>query len=238
MIDPKNLLAIIPARAGSKRLPNKNILPLKGRPLIQWTIQAALDSGCVDTVVVSTDSKKIADVARHCGASVPFIRPEHLSNDESKSIDVVLHVIDELKSKGRSFDYVMLLQPTSPLRTGRHIREAVSLLHSKDAIAVVSVCPISHPVEWVGEISSDLSLDSFFENMPINKRSQDFTKKYRLNGAIYLISVDGLIKNKALTSRKGTYAYLMRPEDSVDIDTEIDHALCELLINRRSDLSE
>lgn len=233
MIGSKKILAIIPARAGSKRLPNKNIITLHGKPLIQWTIEAALGSRCFDSVVVSTDTTDIANTAIHCGATVPFIRPKHLSDSESKSVDVVLHALEELESKGQFFDYVMLLQPTSPMRSSRHIKDAVSLLQAKNAIAVISVCPISHPIEWSGELGSDLSMDHFFKFIPLNKRSQEFPNRYRLNGAIYLISIDSLAESKTFTVNKSSYAYIMKPEESVDIDTQLDLDFCEFLLKRK-----
>ena len=232
MINDKKLLAIIPARSGSKRLPNKNILPLNGKPLIQWSIDAAINSSFIDAVVVSTDSIEIADIAEKGGARVPFIRPAELSSDESTSIDVVLHAINELGSKGEYFNYVMLLQPTSPLRTEKHIDESVQLLLSKGAKAVVSVCRITHPIEWTGEIQDDLSMDAFIKNIEPARRAQDFPDRYSLNGSIYLVSVPEFVKYKKFAIDQGCFAYKMEPESSVDIDEQLDFEVCEMIMSK------
>lgn len=232
MINDKKLLAIIPARSGSKRLPNKNILPLHGKPLIQWSIDAAINSSFIDAVVVSTDSIEIADIAEKGGARVPFIRPAELSSDESTSIDVVLHAINELGSRGEYFNYVMLLQPTSPLRTEKHIDESVQLLLSKGAKAVVSVCRITHPIEWIGEIQDDLSMDAFIKNIEPARRAQDFPDRYSLNGSIYLVSVSEFVKYKKFAIDQGCFAYKMEPESSVDIDEQLDFEVCEMIMSK------
>jgi len=232
VINDKKLLAIIPARSGSKRLPNKNILPLHGKPLIQWSIDAAINSSFIDAVVVSTDSIEIADIAEKGGARVPFIRPAELSSDESTSIDVVLHAINELGSRGEYFNYVMLLQPTSPLRTEKHIDESVQLLLSKGAKAVVSVCRITHPIEWIGEIQDDLSMDAFIKNIEPARRAQDFPDRYSLNGSIYLVSVSEFVKYKKFAIDQGCFAYKMEPESSVDIDEQLDFEVCEMIMSK------
>ncbi|MBC8555357.1 MAG: acylneuraminate cytidylyltransferase family protein, partial [Candidatus Brocadiales bacterium] len=144
MINNKRILAIIPARGGSKRLPRKNILDLAGKPPIAWSIEAALGSKYIDRVIVSTDDEEIAGISRKYGADVPFMRPNKLATDESSSVDVVLHVINTLKEKGRESEYIMLLQPTSPLRTMENIDEAVELLQSSSSDAVISVCEAEH----------------------------------------------------------------------------------------------
>jgi CMP-N,N'-diacetyllegionaminic acid synthase len=140
MYKNKKFLAIIPARGGSKGIPNKNIMAICGKPLIAYTIEAGKKSKYIDEVVVSTDSDDIKEIAQKYGAKVPFLRPDELSNDSAKSIDLVLHAIDFYKSNNISYDYVILLQPTSPLRTFMHIDEAVEKLIKYDKTSLVSVC--------------------------------------------------------------------------------------------------
>jgi CMP-N-acetylneuraminic acid synthetase len=155
MIINKNLLAIIPARGGSKRLPRKNILDLVEKPLISWTIEAALGSKYIDRTIVSTDSQEIADISKKYGADVPFMRSIDLANDESTSIDVVLNLLKKLEEVGELYDYIILLQPTSPLRTTQHIDESVELLQLTNSDAVISVCEAEHSPLWCNVIPDD-----------------------------------------------------------------------------------
>ena len=148
MIDNKKILAIIPARGGSKRLPRKNILNLAGKPLIAWTIEAALGSKYIDDVIVSTDDNEISTVAKKYGAKVPFIRPDKFSSNHASSISVVLHAIEFFQKADERYDYVVLLQPTSPLRTVKNIDESIELLQQKKCDAIVSVCNVDHSPLW------------------------------------------------------------------------------------------
>lgn len=234
MIDGKKLLAVIPARSGSKRLPSKNILPIVGKPLIAWTIEEAKKSSFVDDVVVSTDDQMIANISQQYGAEVPSLRPLELAKDESSSLDAVLNVLQTLETQGRDYGYVVLLQPTSPLRTATHIDGAVSLLIDRSADSIVSVTKLEHPIEWSGELPSDLSIEHFMENTRQKVRSQDLPVRYRLNGAIYLISVSELIKESALISAKNCYAYRMPKEESIDIDERFDFEIAEMLLSKES----
>ena len=137
-------LAVIPARSGSKGLKDKNILPLCGKPLLSYTIEAALKSQCFDTVMVSTDALEYAEIAAACGAEVPFLRSKAAATDQASSWEVVLEVLQKYEEKGRQFDFVMLLQPTSPLRNEQEIRNAFSVQERNHAEAVVSVCEMEH----------------------------------------------------------------------------------------------
>ncbi len=225
-------VAIIPARGGSKRLPNKNILSLAGKPLVVWSINAAIESGVFDRVYVSTDSVKISEAAIEAGASVPFLRPLELAADNTSTEDVVSHMVNWVESNEGHVDSICILQPTSPLRSSEHIIEARRMFEAKGASSVVSVCKVEHPVEWTNIIDSNtLSLDGFLtlENM---KRSQDFPVRYRLNGAIYMInrSVVGMFKN---LYGDNSFAYIMDTDVSVDIDTKIDFMLAESMIEER-----
>jgi CMP-N,N'-diacetyllegionaminic acid synthase len=231
MILNKNLLAIIPARGGSKRLPGKNILNLVKKPLIAWTIEAALDSKYIDRIIVSTDSQEIANISKKYGADVPFMRSIDLANDNTASIDVVLNVLKKLEEVGELYDYIILLQPTSPLRTAQHIDESVELLQITSSDAVVSVCEVDHSPLWCNTILGD-DLSGFIDRSILNKRSQDLEQYYRLNGAVYLCSVERLKEEKNFFLQNKCKAYKMNRENSIDIDTNIDFMLAEVIISK------
>lgn len=224
------VLAIIPARAGSKRLPCKNILDLNGKPLIVWTIEAAKKSQLIDKLIVSTDDNQIANISKQCGAEVPFIRPNELSSDTSNSIDVILHAINFYKENGTEFEYILLLQPTSPLRTKEDIDAAFIMLDNKTK-AVVSVCETEHSPLWSNTLPDNLSMKEFIRREIKNKRSQDLPKFYRLNGAIYLASVDYFKSNNGFLGNE-TKAFIMSQNRSVDIDSITDFKLAEILIKK------
>jgi len=227
------MLAIIPARGGSKRLPRKNILPLAGKPLIAWTIEAALESTAVGRVVVSTDDPEIAAVAELFGAEVPFMRPPELATDAATTIDVVLDILSKLPQPGS----IVLLQPTCPLRTARHIDEAAKLMGERGANAVVSVSEAEHPPEWANPLPEDGSMDQFLREDLRNKRSQELPVSYRLNGAIYIADARTLVQERTFIMHKGAYAYRMDRESSVDIDDKVDFMLAEILMRDRLEVS-
>jgi len=216
----KKILAVITARAGSKRLPNKNILDLAGKPLIAWTIEAALKSKYIDKLIVSTDSEQIADISKQFGAEVPFIRPKELSSDTVDSISVLKHAIEFHKNE---FYYVILLQPTSPLRTVNDIDKALKMLNSKTK-AVVSVCETNHSPLWSNILPEDLSMTNFIRPEVKGKRSQDLPIYYRLNGAVYISEISYLERNNGFIGSK-TRAYIMPKERSIDVDTKLDNFL-------------
>jgi len=230
----KIILAIIPARGGSKRIPRKNIKMLAGKPLIAWTIEAALATSALTRVIVSTDDDEICQIALQWKADVPFIRPPELSTDNAKSIDVVFHLLERLqKIENFSPDYILLLQPTSPLRSSADIQAAINLLQSKsDADAVVSVCPVLHPVSWLRHVDSDGRLFPL-EGTNVVSRRQDAKLLYQLNGSLYLIKTSSLYKERTFTPEK-TFAYIMAPEYSIDIDTPGDFYLAELVLRDKN----
>jgi len=225
------VLALIPARGGSRRLPGKNLLKLCGEPMTVWSIKAAQQSKYVDRIVVSTDSDEISEVARAAGADVPFMRPNYLASDTASSLDVVKHALNELNKKGQCYEFIVLLQPTSPLRTSKHIDESFELLQSKDADAIVGVTELDHPIELTNSLPDDLSMKGFFTT-DSHLRSQNFPKRYRVNGAIYLVRVESLIKENTIFLSDRIYAYKMDREVSVDIDTPYDFRLADALFNR------
>ena len=222
MLKGGSFIAIIPARRGSKRLPGKNTMNFGGKPLIAWTIQAAIESKYIDRVVVSTDSNQIANLSKKYGADVPYLRPEILACDESSTIDVVLHMLNYLEKIGEFYDYVVLLQPTSPLRNARDINESIDLLFDRESDAVVSVCKAEHSPLWCGKLLSDMEMSTFLDSSVLNKRSQDLDQYYRLNGAIYLCRVNRLKKEKNFVLKSRCIAYEMDQDRSIDIDSHLD----------------
>lgn len=232
MINNKKVLAVIPARGGSKRLPRKNILPLGGRPLICWTILAALGCKYIDRIIVSTDDDEIADVSRKSGADVPFLRPDELAVDDASTIDVVMHLLNELEKKENDYHYIVLLQPTSALRTSGHITEAFDELVGKSQSAIVSVCLAEHHPFWSNKLSETQSMSAFLQKDMHNIRSQDLPNYYRLNGAIYICDVGLLKSEQSFLPSQSCSAYIMSQEDSVDIDTKNDFDRAQLIVDR------
>ncbi len=221
-------LAIIPARSGSKGLPDKNIKELNGKPLLAYSIEAAIKSGCFDAVMVSTDSEYYANIAREHGAEVPFLRSKAMSSDTASSWDAVEEVLQGFENMGMGFDTFCLLQPTSPMRTSEDIKNAYALYEDKDANAVLSMTELDHPIEWCGKLNETLSLDGFLKYNNSGRR-QEMGKSYRPNGAIYIVSVAEFRKDRNLY-KSGSYAYIMSKERSVDIDTEFDFKFAEFLM--------
>ncbi len=226
-------IAIIPARSGSKGVKDKNIRNLCGKPLMAYTIEEAVKSGEFDEVMVSTDSEKYAEIARQYGANVPFLRSRVTSSDTASSWDLVEEVLNGYRERGQEFDTFSLLQPTSPLRTAEDIIGAYQLYRQKANFAVVSVCEAEHSPLWCGHLPEDGEFIGFVnqENM---KQRQAGEKFYRLNGAIYIVNISKFEKNQFLY-QKGSFAYIMSQRASVDIDTEIDFRLAEILRGRLSE---
>ena len=227
----KSVLAIIPARAGSKRLPGKNMMNLCGKPLIQWTIEAARGSEYIDEILISTDSENIIELAKNLGVNAPFKRPSELAQDKSSTLEAVRHAVDfQQEVKGLTYDYVLLLQPTSPLRTTEDIDEALRLLERKNADAVISVCAAEHSPLWSNTLDDTLSMDNFVSNEIKSRRSQELPTYYRLNGAIYICKLERLITENSFFIKNNIYAHIMKQENSVDIDTLIDFKLAEAVL--------
>ena len=232
MIKGKKLLGLIPARSGSMRLPNKNILPIANKPLIGWTIEQALSSKSIDDVVVSTDSTEIAKIALGFGAEVPFLRPAYLSSESSKSIDVAIHALVEMSKLNREYDYIMLLQPTSPLRSSLDIDAASRLLADKNADAVLGVTYSENHHEWLVGVSKDHLITTFPKDTTFIRNDCDDMKKYQLNGSIYLCLTSRLIEENAFMFKTKSYAYIMDKNTSIDIDHKSDFERAELLLER------
>ena len=221
-------LAIIPARAGSKGVPNKNIRPLAGKPLMAWTIEAAIKSGVIEKVVVSTDSEEYANIAREWGADVPFLRSEATSNDSATCWDVCREVLDNLSALGEEYDTFTLLQPTSPLRTAEDIVAAHELFLERDAKAVVSVSESPRPPFALNTLPESLSMDNFYRR-ETNRPRQAFDKYYYVNGAICMVRVATFPEDNYIY-RDNLYAYVMEDYTGHDIDTELDFILGEAIV--------
>ena len=231
MFNNKKILAIIPARGGSKRLPNKNILPMGSKPLIAWSIEAAKGSKYIDDVIVSTDSQEIYDVAQKYGAHTPFIRPSELAQDDTRSIDVVIHALEFFKEN--EYDYVILLQPTSPLRETGDIDGAIEYCFDKNADSVIGVCEVVHSPLWSNTLDDTLSMNDFLDDKYNNSRSQDLPIYYRINGAFYMSKTDSVLKNETFFVKDNIYAHIMSQENSADIDTKLDFMVSQALINMK-----
>ena len=228
------ILAVITARGGSKGLPQKNLRPLAGRPLIAHTIGAARDAGLLDRTIVSTDDREIADMARQFEADVPFLRPAELARDESPSLPVLVQALEWLQQhQDYQPDYVMLLQPTSPFRTAQDIDNCITLALRKAADGVVSLSKAKHHPYWMKRVESDGRISDLLPPDKIPEsgfgRRQDLPSAYAVNGAIYLVKREVLIESRTFYTER-TYAYIMPPERSLDIDTLWDFRLAELVL--------
>lgn len=223
-----SVLALITARGGSKGLPRKNVLPVGGKPLIAWTIEAALASRCVSRVVLSSDDDEIMQVARSHGCEVPFRRPAELAGDLASSADVVAHALAQLPGH----DHVLLLQPTSPLREAADIDAAFDLMQSHQAPACVSVCPVQESPYWMYRIEGGQQLRPLLPPASGAHRRQDLPPVYMLNGALYLAGVDHFRQQRAFLG-PGCAAYVMPRERSLDIDTAEDLALADEELSKK-----
>lgn len=232
MYNGKTILALIPARAGSKRLPYKNTRPLLGKPLISWTIEQAKNSKYIDATVVSTDDQKLSEISRQWGADVPFLRPKGLATDRAKVIDVIIHAIDWFERNGKSYDLIILLQPTSPLRLPEDIDKTIKYLFLREAKAVVSVSEVDCHPYWMNTLPNNGSMMNFLRHDVMNRNKQELPVFYRLNGALYLAYSDYLKKQRSFFGND-TFAYIMPRERSVDIDDEIDFCLAETIFRRK-----
>lgn len=217
MIGRNRILAIIPARGGSKGLPRKNVLDLDGKPMIAWSIQAAADSDFIDHCIVSTDDAEIASVAQEYGCDVPFIRPDEHARDESTTLDVALHALDELPG----YDLVVILQPTSPLRTSYDIDQTIEAIVARQAPSAVSVYEPAKSPYWSYRTDDKGRLVSLLDKELASKRRQELPSTYVLNGAVYVARVDWLRENLRFVTDE-TVAHVMPAERSLDVDTAFD----------------
>jgi CMP-N-acetylneuraminic acid synthetase len=229
MYNGKTFLAIIPARGGSKRLPNKNILLLSGKPMLLWTVESAMQSKYLDEIILSTDSDDIIKVVENYKIKT-IKRPIELASDTAKTVDVVKHIIENIDKK---YDFIVLLQPTSPLRTSNHIDEAIEQLIKLNADAIISVTEVDHSPLWCNILPENLSMENFISEDIKHKRSQELPKFYRLNGAIYICKTEKLIEENTFFLKKNIYAYIMDKKSSIDIDEELDFKLAEIILKEK-----
>ena len=226
----KKILAVITARGGSKGIPQKNTRELLGKPLIAYSIQAALQSRTLNKIIVSTDNETIAHISKKYGAEVPFLRPKHLATDTATSLSVLQHAVSYLAEKeGCLADIIVCLQPTSPLRSAGDIDQAVTLCMNTGADSVVSLCKVEHHPYWMkkvveGRVYPLMEVDD--EEYP---RRQDLPPVYQLNGAIYVTRKKILMEEERVLGEH-TLAHIMSQERSIDIDTPIDLKLAELIM--------
>ena len=230
MINNLRILAIVPARGGSKGIKDKNIKEIEGRPLIEYTIEAAKRCEYIDEIVVSTDSEKIAKVAKKAGAKVPFLRPDELASDTARTIDVVLFTIEQLKLIGQEYDIVVLLQPTSPLRDEDDICGAIEKYVSCNMKSLVSVSEVSESPILMRQIVDETHMEKIL-NINSTIRRQDMAKYYMVNGSIYINKIEELNSDTSLNDN--VIPYVMDRSHSVDIDDYVDIEVMKYYVNNR-----
>ena len=228
MIEGKKIMAVIPARGGSKEVPRKNLRALAGKPLIAWTIEEAHKSQYLDRIILSSEDAGIIKVAEEWGCEVPFVRPVELARDDTPGIEPVIHAIKAIRE---FYDYVVLLQPTSPLRTAGDIDDCIRYCVRQGAPSCVSVTLANKHPYWMYCLDKDQILRPLMAPGHSDARRQDLPPVYVINGAIYIAKTDYLIKEKSFISND-TLAYIMPAERSWDIDNETDFLLCSLLKSR------
>jgi len=225
LINGNKILAVIPARGGSKGIKNKNITDLAGRPLLQWTVEAAEKSKYIDRFVLSSDDPQIQMVAESLGCEVPFTRAAHLATDEASTTDVLLDAIERVAG----FDVVALLQPTSPFRTTKDIDSCLELMMRDGAPSVVSLCSVQDHPALVFKFQSDKKIAPFLSNPPSQSlRRQDLPAAFKLNGAVYIANIPWFIKNRTFTAAEAV-GYIMPESRSIDIDDVQDLSLAQQL---------
>lgn len=229
MYKGKKILALIPARGGSKGLPGKNIKPLLGKPLIAWTIDAAKKSKYLDRLILSSDDAKIIGVARKWGCEAPFIRPKNIAKDDTPHIEPIMHAIRTLPEK---YDFIVMLQPTSPLRLAEDIDGCIKQCIDGHRQSCVSVTKADKSPLWMYRLGKNGLMSSLLKLKKIPMRRQNLPKVYILNGAVYVADCKKLLKSRAFLVPR-TYAFEMPGERSVDIDTELDIIKTEAVIRSK-----
>ena len=227
------VLGLVPARGGSKGVPRKNVRPLGGKPLLQWTAEAALAATRLDRVVLSTEDEEIAQVGRRCGLEVPFMRPAELAGDDTPTLPVVAHALDALQAAGSVFDAICLLQPTSPFRAAADIDGCITLLEESGADCVITVLPVpaEHNPHWVYFRDGDGVLRlSTGEAQPVARR-QALPAAWHREGSVYVSRCEVVLEQGSLFGRR-TMGYSIDPSRSVNIDDEEDWRRAEAMAAR------
>ncbi len=231
MFKGKKILSIITARSGSKKLKDKNILKLFGKHLIGYTIEASIKSKFIDKTIVSTDSMKYIQISKKYGASVPFKRPKYLAKDNSHHPDVCLHALNYLEKKGFFYDYIIMLQPTSPFRSNIHIDKAIKKFYNEKNNSLISLKKQEYPPWWMFKFKKSKIFPILSYNSKINVfnlERQQFDEVYRPNGAIYITKKEILKKGNLVDYRSCGY-FLMEEKDSIDIDSKADFELAKAI---------
>jgi len=227
MINNHKVLGIIPARGGSKTILRKNLKIMAGKPLIAWTIEEAQKSQYIDRLILSSEDVEIIAVAKEWGCEVPFTRPVELAQDDTPGIEPVIHAINNI---GEKYDYITLLQPTSPLRTASDIDDCIHYCCQEEAPVCISVCSVDKNPYWMHTLNDKQRLCPLMPGEKTFERRQDLPPVYAENGAIYVAETDYLLKAKEFIT-EDTLAYIMPADRSWDIDNEIDFFICALLKN-------
>lgn len=227
MISGVKILAIIPARGGSKGVVRKNLRQVGGKPLIAWAIEAGRASRYIDRLILSSEDAEIIGAARQWGCEVPFVRPAELAQDDTPGIDPVLHAIGELPD----YDLVTLLQPTSPLRTAADIDGCIELCMAEKAKSCVSVCEVEQHPAWMYKLDGQRRISPLLSGEPDYPRRQDLPPVYVLNGAVYVAECEWLRRNRTFIA-DNTLGYVMPRERSLDIDGELNLKICEEVLRK------
>ena len=233
MFRGQKVLAVIPARGGSKRLPEKNLRLIQGRPLVVKALDVARNSRFIDRGVLSTDDYRVAALAQEYGYSDTLMRPESLASDQATMTSVLLHVVGALRDQGSEYGYLVLLQPTSPLREARHVDQGFVRILERSATGLLSVCLSEKPKEWLGSIGAEGSLNEFIRETNLDAQTQDLRPSYQINGAIYIVPVEQFLKYKSLFLPEGMVALIMDRSESIDIDYDHDFQLAEWLLQNQ-----
>lgn len=238
MLNGKRILAVTLARGGSKGIPNKNITDLAGKPLIAYTIKECLLSSYIDRYVVSTDSARIADVAEHFGAEVPFLRSSETSSDTATSADALLEVVSMLEDMGYHYDIIVEVMATNPLKQARHIDACLELMREKKAPACVAVTRLfdQHPSR-IKYLENGIMMD-FYPEIPESRRQDLVPEAYIRAGSIYCVETKYLKDNKARYGKNDSIAYILDQEFVINIDEPSDLQLAEVIIKRREATNE
>jgi CMP-N,N'-diacetyllegionaminic acid synthase len=229
MIAGKTVLGLVQARGGSKGVPHKNIRPVGGKPLLAWTIEAAKKSKFIDHVILSSDDAEIIEVAKSLGCAAPFVRPSQLAQDDTPSIDSVLHALSMVPD----YDFLVLLQPTSPLRSAEDIDNCIEYCVSNSANACVSVAESLQSPYWMYKIVQDGAIERLMPHADSYIRRQDLPVTYVLNGALYVANCAWLRNHKTFLTKE-TRAYVMPQERSIDIDSEMDFQILDTILRKKN----
>ena len=229
------ILAVIPARGGSKRVPGKNIRKLGNKPLINWTIDSALNTPEVSAIVVSTDDPQIAEIAQSAGATVPWLRPIKLATDEAKSVDVAIHALDWYEAENGKVDGILLLQPTSPFRTNVTIQKAIGLFENHKGSSIIGVSPVQHHHLYTLEKNGEF-LVQYQQQRFLRKKSHNKSQIYVINGAIYLVSPQEIRSSNSFVSSSLLPVIVESSIEALDIDTEEDFKIAEMFLRYKPSL--